>query len=1508
MSRPLKIAIITLTAIIVLLVLSLALISQGFFNADIKTLIIKNANNSLNATLTIEKIEGNPLANFAIKEISISQNDSQVVAIKSITIEYDIWQLWHKKIHVSNINIDKTNLRLTEGKDSLWNIQKMLPNSTDTTSQPSDWKIEIGNFELKNITAYIQPLDTNSSIPKVILLNAKCHFSSSDTGIVAELSNCSIATQKPDFSIEEISVSTSFRNEILNWKNLLIQLPNSTISSQGNLPLNNLSQAEMELHATPISFADLTPWLPTMKGDATLDFSLSHINDTSRIYLLAKYKSQKITATGRINSANTIKLQIDADSIDGGFWSGNPEFATAITGKINIDATGFDYLSNSINITAELQNKKGNALLINNLTSTISKQQDQLNVVLKSVTPYGEIATQIDAKTIFDKPNISATATVNHLNLEIPTADKRLKSTINLKIKAAVIEHKGGELQTSLELSSDNSKLFGQPIEQLTANITTNGTSYNIDHLIYKAPYLEATISGFGDIANQNLINFKINTKNVESISGALQLDSLHFEARAQGQLEGTMAAMKLKSDYKIESLSTGDITVNNTTGTIQSKFVINTDSASMVDINTAEVSFNSQIEHAAYQSIFVKNTTVNINKNTSILSADISGNTAFGMLNTQLTLTNIFTKPTYLISATIEGFDITHLSKNDTIQSDINLSIKAKGSGFSPKTMVSDIEIKSDSSSIFELPINDFDAKISYKKGSYQLQGCRLETPFMLATASGNGNIDNNNLRFSISSKDISTISARVIPKSMKLRGTIDGELNGRSDSLVLHTQADIRALSFDTISIEHCTSESTIKFVNDGIFGSIDLQLDSIKIQQLDIKKMHLSSQLDNKKTVNTFSFFASDSLNGHIYAETDMTDTLTITLSEIELNLLNTIWQGNSLSNLQLTENSISLTNVGLKSKDRAINAHGTIAIIGDQNLHIEVKNLSLISLPGLQLLPVQTSGTINALFDMTGTSEQPIINGNITIDNPKVDNMAFTKFHIDADYATNMLKFNSTLDDATSRIVNANIAIPFHFAFADDIYLPKLETPIHAQLTVDNLNIDRLNSFVNPMGIGTKGVLNIDILVDSTIMLPQITGTINLSGGGLTYQKLGVDYNNITLNSHLNNNVFTLDSLLLFAGKGHLLAKGIAQSASVTDISLKELDFNVVGENFRAFDSELIRAVINTDIRLKGTPEAPAFSGNLTVLRSILNTDIFLKEFNRVYDDSEQPLLIKARNEAKKSTSDTIINQNKNHRSTPSSYKNLTGQFDINIPRNTWIKGKNMNFELMGTLKAIKKGEQIDVFGNMSVKRGYYKLYGRRLEFEEGDVTLTGGTPISPVINFKIAYKFRDNENVLRKLIVNVTGRATTPEVSFLLDDEPIEEKDAVSYLLFNKSINQLDTKENASMGTSKLDVAKELAIGQFSNVVKDALQSTLGLDVIEISGKNGWTQGSVSVGKYITNNLFLNYERVFSLDKKDNVIEPEKISMEYQFYRSLYLQATNQSANSGFDFIIKWTWK
>ena len=83
-----------------------------------------------------------------------------------------------------------------------------------------------------------------------------------------------------------------------------------------------------------------------------------------------------------------------------------------------------------------------------------------------------------------------------------------------------------------------------------------------------------------------------------------------------------------------------------------------------------------------------------------------------------------------------------------------------------------------------------------------------------------------------------------------------------------------------------------------------------------------------------------------------------------------------------------------------------------------------------------------------------------------------------------------------------------------------------------------------------------------------------------------------------------------------------------------------------------------------------------------------------------------------------------------------------------------------------------------------------------------------------------------------------------------------------------------------------------------------LQKKLNLDIIEFKGEKDWRQATVVLGKYITNDLFLSYQREFSVGKTNEVV-PEQVALEYEISRLLYLQATKgDDKATGFDLIWK----
>lgn len=116
------------------------------------------------------------------------------------------------------------------------------------------------------------------------------------------------------------------------------------------------------------------------------------------------------------------------------------------------------------------------------------------------------------------------------------------------------------------------------------------------------------------------------------------------------------------------------------------------------------------------------------------------------------------------------------------------------------------------------------------------------------------------------------------------------------------------------------------------------------------------------------------------------------------------------------------------------------------------------------------------------------------------------------------------------------------------------------------------------------------------------------------------------------------------------------------------------------------------------------------------------------------------------------------------------------------------------------------------------------------------------------------------------------------------------------------------KQSTTVSNNVGSIVRNLGINQLSSVLKNTVQSSLGFDVVEISGGKTWKSGQVKVGKYVTKNLYLSYEQNFRFDKLSRSLDAETINLEYQLLRSLFIRASNRKQQSGFDLIFKYSWK
>ncbi|MBZ0268919.1 translocation/assembly module TamB, partial [bacterium] len=187
-------------------------------------------------------------------------------------------------------------------------------------------------------------------------------------------------------------------------------------------------------------------------------------------------------------------------------------------------------------------------------------------------------------------------------------------------------------------------------------------------------------------------------------------------------------------------------------------------------------------------------------------------------------------------------------------------------------------------------------------------------------------------------------------------------------------------------------------------------------------------------------------------------------------------------------------------------------------------------------------------------------------------------------------------------------------------------------------------------------------------------------------------------------------------------------------------------------------------------------------------------------------------------------------------------------DVSIPSGLWIKGRGLEAELSGALGVRQQDGEPAVSGELNAQRGSLLMLGRTFRMERGGVVFDGTSRIDPELDFALT------TNVDGKLFrVVFEGTAQAPRLR--LESEPdMPEGDIVSYLLFGRAVNQLDTDQTSFLESRAADVAASMGLaGLETRVARE-----LGMDLVRIRREGG--ASTVVLGKYLSPKALLQYEQ------------------------------------------------
>jgi autotransporter translocation and assembly factor TamB len=133
-------------------------------------------------------------------------------------------------------------------------------------------------------------------------------------------------------------------------------------------------------------------------------------------------------------------------------------------------------------------------------------------------------------------------------------------------------------------------------------------------------------------------------------------------------------------------------------------------------------------------------------------------------------------------------------------------------------------------------------------------------------------------------------------------------------------------------------------------------------------------------------------------------------------------------------------------------------------------------------------------------------------------------------------------------------------------------------------------------------------------------------------------------------------------------------------------------------------------------------------------------------------------------------------------------NLRVDVDLAVPRNLWLRSREMNVELGGDLivRYDRAEGDLVLVGELQAMRGSYVVLGRTFEVEGGTAAFLGQPGINPTLDIQALSRVRRREGDRLEVQATVGGTLVEPLVTLSTEEAGLSQSDLISYLVLGQS--------------------------------------------------------------------------------------------------------------------------
>jgi len=637
-------------------------------------------------------------------------------------------------------------------------------------------------------------------------------------------------------------------------------------------------------------------------------------------------------------------------------------------------------------------------------------------------------------------------------------------------------------------------------------------------------------------------------------------------------------------------------------------------------------------------------------------------------------------------------------------------------------------------------------------------------------------------------------------------LRGSIElsGQLSGSIDTLDtrgldLRLRGDARDVIVATSRTQRASVDLSVRDLLRGANGALSATMDSANFAGIDIASAAGQSTLRGglAERFGVQMRTPSESrvaIAGGVARNGDSTvvniDTLTLRVDSASVRPRGFTLVAPAMLRFMPGANGTlgSLDSLVLQHTDTGrIAIRGGLAAGGVVNGRLDADRVALADIGRLLRTSGLTRGTASATIALSGTREQPRIDGTVDLRDAVAGRVRFGDLFATAHYDSLRLNVDGALRLGGKPALQASASLPLDLALVGN-RKRQLNEPLTGRIVTEQTDLTLLES-VFPDVTRARGTLFTDVALTGTWDRPRLRGEVRLDSASLSLDNLGIRLNQARADIGLFGDSILIRRIGATSGTSKD-SIGISGSIGIREIANPTFDLRLAANEFQAVDKPRTASIVmttTTPITLTGSRDAPRVQGAVRIDRGRVYIRALAQR--RALDLTDNLDIIDT----------TRFGVNGLLPSAPKAImQNL--QLDnvrVSIGDDVWLRSPEANLKLGGGLRvtrALSRDGQVPrlaLADSLTVDRGTYQLNlgiaRPGFEVERGLVRFFGDPDLEPALDITALHTIRETRpNSNRqdvRIRVNIAGTIDRPTLALSsADNPPLPESDMLSYLV------------------------------------------------------------------------------------------------------------------------------